>query len=68
MKLLASALSRWGLEPGDSLTSAKLQIFSGRCKQGHGWELGGSWCPLTDIFFTKRSAKRDTLLITFMVF
>lgn len=68
MKLLASALSRWGLEPGDSLTSAKLQIFSGRCKQGHGWELGGSWCPLTDIFFTKRSEARERFLISFMVF
>ena len=39
MKLLASALSRWGLEPGDSLTSAKLQIFL----VGANRDTGGSW-------------------------
>ncbi len=68
MKHLASTLRRRGLEPGDSLTSAKLQIFSGRCKQGGGREVGGSWCPLTDIFFTKRSEARERFLISFMVF
>lgn len=53
MKLVTSALGRWGLEPARSSTSAKVQIISERCKQGGGWEMGGSCPPLTEVFFTK---------------
>lgn len=68
MKLVTSALGRWGLEPARSSTSAKVQIIFERCKQGGGWEMGGSCPPLTDVFFTNRVEPRQRFLNLFMVF
>lgn len=53
MKLVTSALGRWGIRWIHLSTSAKVQIIFGRCKQGGGWEMGGSCPPLTEVFFTK---------------
>ena len=68
MKLVTSALGRWGLEPARSSTSAKVQIIFGRCKLGGGWEVGGSCPPLTDVFFTNRVGALARLLFFFRVF
>lgn len=68
MKLVTSALGRWGLEPARSSTSAKVQIIFGRCKLGGGWEVGGSCPPLTDVFFTNVVGALARLLFFFMVF
>lgn len=52
MKLMASALGRWGFESADSSTSAKVQILFFRTKSGATSDLVGSCSPLTDAFFT----------------
>lgn len=63
MKLVTSALGRWGLEWLHSSTWAKVQIFFGRRKLGHRSDLGGSGCQLTEFFFTKGCFAAKRLLI-----
>ena len=53
MKLVTSALGRWGFRWVHLSTSAKVQIIFERCKRGALSDLGRTCPPLTDVFFTK---------------